>query len=76
MPTMEDVLEKETYKQNCLDVSTRVFYTLTGEQSNPHREKLNIQRNSKAIALLFQKLCKKHHIMPAELDEILLDVIS
>jgi hypothetical protein len=76
MATKEDVLEKETYKQGSLDVGSRVFYTLIGEQGNPYREKLNTHRNSKAIGLLFQKLYDKHHITERELDEILLDVIS
>ena len=76
MTSLEDVLEKETYKQGGLDVGQRVFYTLTGEEGNPHREKLNVHRNSKAIALLFKALCDKRLIMEEQLDEILLDVVS
>jgi hypothetical protein len=73
---IEDVLAEETYKQGGLDVGQRVFYTLIAEQGNPHREKLQAHRNSKAIALLFKALCEKRHITDAQLDEILLDVLS
>jgi hypothetical protein len=54
MPMLEDVLAEKTYKQDGLDVAQRVFYTLIAEPDNPHREKLQAHRNSKAIALLFQ----------------------
>ena len=56
MPMIEDVLAEKTYKQNGLDVMQRVFYTLIAEPDNPHREKLQAHRNSKAIALLFKTL--------------------
>lgn len=75
MPMIEDVLAKETYKQDGLDAGQRVFYTLIAEQDNPHREKLQADRNSKAIALLLKTLCEKRYITDAELDEILLNVV-
>jgi hypothetical protein len=76
MPMLEDVLAEKTYKQDGLDVAQRVFYTLIAEPDNPHREKLQAHRNSKAIALLFQTLCEKRHITATQLDEILLEVVS
>ncbi len=76
MKTIENTLERETYKQGGVDVATRVFYTLIGEKDNPHREKLQAHRNSKAIARLFKVLHEKHHITNKQLDEILLDVIG
>jgi hypothetical protein len=76
MPLIEDVLAEKTYKQGGLDVGKRVFYTLIGEESNPHRAELHAHRNSTAIALLFQALCEKRHITEKQLDEILLNVVS
>ncbi len=76
MATIEEVLAKETYKQDGLDVDQRVFYTLSGEQGNPHREKLQAHRNSKAIAMLFKTLHANGTLTDAQIDEILLDVVS
>jgi hypothetical protein len=76
MPSIEDVLEKQTYKQQGLDVGKRVFYTLIGEKDNPHRETLQAHRNSKAIALLFKTLRENSQMTETQLDTILLDVIS
>jgi len=55
MPTREEGLAKQTHKEDGLDVGRRVFYTLT-EDRNTSREMLQVQRNSKAIALLFKLL--------------------
>ncbi len=76
MATKEELLAKETYKEEGLDVGRRVFYTLSGEKNDPHREKTQAHRNSKAIAQLFKTLREKHHLTDDNLDEILLDVIS
>jgi hypothetical protein len=74
--TREELLVKETHKDDGLDVAQRVFYTLTGEQGNPHREKLQADRNSKAIALLFKTLRENGPLTDHRVDEILLEVIS
>lgn len=76
MPTKEKLLAKETHKEEGVDVGRRVFYTLIGEQGKPYREKLQADRNSKAIALLFKTLHEKHHLTDDDLDEILLEVIN
>ncbi len=55
MPKIEDVLEKATYKQGGLDVSTRVFYTLIAEPGNPHREKLNTSPQQQGDRFAFPK---------------------
>jgi hypothetical protein len=75
MATIEDVLVKETYKQDGLDVCRRVFYTLTAEKDIPNRDKLQEHRNSKAIALLFKALCDTGQLTDKQLDDILLDVV-
>jgi len=76
MPTKEDVLVKQTYKDQGLDVGVRVFYTLIGEPDSTHREKLQANRTSKAVALLFKMLRESGALTDAQVDEILLDVIS
>lgn len=75
MPTIEDVLEKKTYKQAGLDVGRRVFYTLTGNESELNREKSQANRNSKAIALIFETLRKNNHITDPDIDAILLELV-
>lgn len=76
MPTMEEFLVKETYKEQGLDVAQRVFYTLIGEEGNPHREKLQAHRTAKAVALLFKTLSEIGSLTEKRLDDILLDVVS
>jgi len=76
MPAIEDVLAEQTHKQDGLDVMQRVFYTLIAEPDNPNRAKLQAHRNSKAIAMLLQILCEKRLITDAQLDRILLEVVS
>jgi hypothetical protein len=76
MPTREELLAKETHKQDGLDVAKRVFYTLTGEPGTSYREKLQADRNSKAIALLFKTLRENGTLTDHRIDEILLEVIN
>jgi hypothetical protein len=76
MTTTEELLRKETYKEQGLDMGRRVFYTLTGEEKNPHREKLQAHRNSKAIAMLFKTLHDAGQLTEQQIDKILLDVVS
>lgn len=76
MVTREELLAKETYKEDGLDVAKRVFYTLSGKQDDPYREKLQANRNSKAIALLFKTLRENGPLTDHRIDEILLEVIS
>jgi hypothetical protein len=76
MPTREELLAKETHKEDGLDVAKRVFYTLEGKQGDPHREALQTHRNSKAIALLFKTLGENGPLTEHRIDEILLEVIS
>lgn len=53
-----------------------VFYVLIGEQDNPHREKLQSQCNSKAIALLFKTLNESGPPSEDRIDNVLVNVIS
>ncbi len=74
--TKEELLARETNKEDGLDVAKRVFYTLDGKQGEPHRDAVRTHRNSKAIALLFKALHEKRHLSDDTLDEILLEVIN
>jgi hypothetical protein len=76
MSTIEDLLAEETHKHDGLDVEHRVFYTLIGEPGNPNRAKLQAHRNSKALAMLCQFFNEKRLISDAQLDELLLYVVS
>jgi hypothetical protein len=75
MATKEEVLNKQTYKDQGLDVGRRVFYTLSGEENDPHREKTQAHRNSKAIAVLFKTLHDDGALTDEQLDDILWEVI-
>jgi hypothetical protein len=75
MPTMEELLAKQTYKEGGLGVEERVFYTLT-DHAKLTPETLHAHRNSKAIALLFKTLLDAGTLKEDQLDEILLEVIS
>lgn len=74
--TKEELLIKETHKDDGLDVAKRVFYTLIGKQGTSYREKLQADRNSKAIALLFKTLRENGPLTDHRIDEILLEVVS
>jgi len=76
MAMKEEILATETHKDDGLDVGRRVLYTLVGEQNTPNRQKLQADRNSKAIAVLLKTLHKKHLLTDDQIDEILLEVIS
>jgi hypothetical protein len=75
MPTKEEILNKQTYKDQGLDMGRRVFYTLIGEENDPHREKTQAHRNSKAIAVLLTTLHQDGALTDEQIDNILWDVI-
>ena len=75
MTTKEEVLVKQTYKEDGIDVGQRVYYTLMGEQNTPKREQLQAHRISRAVGSLFKLLREKHLISEKALDEILFDAL-
>lgn len=72
MTNREELLRKETYKEDSLDLGRRVFYTLNGDC----KENLQAHRNSKAIAVLIEMLHRKGIIDETEIDELLLEAID
>ena len=75
MATKEEVLAKETFKEDGIEVDQRVYYTLTGEQSHPNRAEVQAHRTSKAIALLFKILRENGTLTEDQLDEILFHIV-
>jgi hypothetical protein len=68
MPTRDDLLRDETFKDEGLETDVRVYYTLT--------DKKNVQahRTAKAISLLVATLERKGLLTNAEIDELLLEI--
>ncbi len=75
MPTREGILTSQTHKGQGLDIARRVHYTLT-ENRELTRDMLQVERNSKAIAHLFQTLVKAGTLTEEQLDDILLHVVQ
>jgi hypothetical protein len=73
--TKEEVLAKETFKQEGFEVDRRVYYTLIGDKDHPHREEVQAHRNSRAIAQLFKMLRENGTLTEEQLDEILFHVV-
>ena len=57
MPTREETLKSQTFKEDGLDVGRRVFYTLAVDREKT-RDMLQIQYNTKAIAQLIKTLVR------------------
>lgn len=68
MPTKEEILEKQTFKNEGLELDKRVFYTLNDKKD------LQSHRNSKLLAILFKKLVEDNSVKNSEIDDILLEV--
>jgi hypothetical protein len=68
MPTKEEILEKQTFKNEGVELDKRVFYTLNDNKD------LQSHRNSKLLAILFKKLVENNSIIDSEIDDILLEV--
>lgn len=65
----EDILRENTYKDQGVDLTRRVFYTLQDDKG------LQVHRNTKAIALLVNHVREKNLISDEEIDELLFDCI-
>jgi hypothetical protein len=69
MPTREDVLREETFKDDEVDLERRVFYTLD------HIKDLRVVRLEKAVALIVTHLHAKGVMSQEEIDEFLFLVV-
>lgn len=75
MTTKEEIIAKETFKQEGFEVDKRVFYTLIGDSQHPKQKEVQAHRNSKAISLLFKLLRENGTITETELDELLFNIV-
>lgn len=69
MPSKNDILMEQTFKEEGMVTERRVFYTLTSEEG------LASYRTSKALALLVKLLEEKKLIGEADIDELLFQCI-
>lgn len=72
---MDQVLKEQTYKEEGLETSRRVFYTLT-HKAQPGSPDLTSQRTAKLLALLVERLVEEERISSNDLDALLFEVIS
>lgn len=70
MPTLEQVLQAETFKEDGMPADLRVFYTLQ------HDGHARIRRQAKLLGLLTARMLEAGLIDDGELDSILLEVVS
>ena len=71
MPTKEEFLRTKTFKEDGIDLSRRVFYTLQQEPKS-----LQPHRNSLAIAMLVEHLHKNNLISDNEVDTLLMGLVG
>jgi hypothetical protein len=68
--TKEEILHEVTFKGHELEVSQRIFLTLTSAEG------ARTKRTAKAVALLLALLHKKRFLSDQQLDDFLYDCIT
>jgi predicted transcriptional regulator YheO len=68
--TKDQFLREKTHKDDGVDVDRRVFYTLRDDKQ------LQTHRNSKAIALVMQRLYDKGIFSAEDIDDVLFDCVG
>jgi len=69
MPTIENVLTEQTYKNDHTETGRRVYETLRDDKVSCHH------RTAKLLSLLIQELETKGILSEADIDSLLLDTI-
>lgn len=72
---MDQVLREQTYKEDGLQISRRVFYTLT-HKAQPGSHDLTSHRTAKLLALLAERLVEQERLSSTDLDALLFQVVS
>lgn len=72
---IDQVLREQTYKEDGLETSRRVFYTLT-HKARPDSPELTSHRSAKLLALLVERLVEQKELSESDLDTLLLEVVS
>ena len=79
MPTRDEILRKETFKEDGLAVDVRVFYTLAlsgQEMPDDRKERSQLHRTTKAVALLTRQLRDAGILSDAQIDDMLFESLS
>ena len=80
MPTRDEVLQKQTFKEDHMELEQRVFYTLinhkNGEIIHFDEKDIQIHRIIKAVAFIMKLLKERDLLNDDEIDELLLDAIN
>ncbi|MCW3586114.1 hypothetical protein K6Y78_24110 [Burkholderia cenocepacia] len=75
--TKDELLRDRTYKEDGIETSRRVFYTLTDSQTGKQGLVDPIQaRTAKLVALLAERLVDDGTITIDTLDEMLLQIVA
>lgn len=69
MPTIEDVLAVQTYKNENTETGRRIYATLQDDKVSHHH------RTAKLLSLLIQELETRGILSEADIDSLLLDTI-
>jgi len=67
---MDEVLRKQTFKDDVPELEKRVFYTLTDKKD------LQVHRIAKALSLAIKALREKQVFSDDEIDELLLKCVG
>lgn len=70
MATREEILERQTFKEEGIELGQRVFYTLTQNQN------AETKFIAKGLALLIVRLKEKNLVTDAEIDDLLFDTVT
>lgn len=70
MPTKDEILREMTFKEEGLELSKRVYYTLTAD------ERTEGKLTAKALALLIDHLHKAGLLSESEIDELLFETAN
>lgn len=76
MPTKEELLLNQTFKDDGIDLGRRVFYTLTQHGKAINEPSAATEwMTAKLVSLLVVKLVESGKLSDSELDEMLLQVV-
>ena len=74
MPDREQILRDLTHKDDGLDTSRRVFYTLVPEGRDDATTVAN--NSARLLALLIEQLEQSGQLTPQQIDDLLLQIVT
>lgn len=72
MPNLEDVLSEKTFKQDGLETSRRVFYTIDPKINDANA----LHKTTKLLGILIEKLESRGILSEDDIDAMLLEIIT